>query len=105
MKLLLTLFFILLQGFPEASGAAAFQKVDQDIIRGIELLYDGETDKAEDVFRSVLAKKPQDPAGYFYMAMVTWSRLATGFWSREMVQQYIERIDRTISVARAVVQD
>ncbi|PKN30050.1 MAG: hypothetical protein CVU64_05285 [Deltaproteobacteria bacterium HGW-Deltaproteobacteria-21] len=105
MKLLLTLFFILLQGFPEASGAAAFEKVDQDILRGIELLYDGETDEAEDVFRSVLAKKPQDPAGYFYMAMVTWSRLATGFWSREMVQQYIERIDRTISVARAVVQD
>jgi len=105
MKLLLALLFALLAWPTEAGATTAFQEPDQDILRGIELLYEGETDSAEDLFRKVLKKKPEDPAGHFYMAMVTWSRLATGFWSREMVEQYTERIDRTISVARAVVED
>jgi hypothetical protein len=39
------------------------------------------------------------------MAMVTWSKLTTGFWSREVVGEYIERIDRTISVAKAEIED
>jgi len=105
MKLLLTLFFILLTWIPDAIGAAAIKGVDQDIVRGIELLYNGETDTAEDLFRKVLEKNPEDPAGHFYMAMVTWSRLTTGFWSRAMVEQYTARIDRSIAAARAVIED
>jgi tetratricopeptide (TPR) repeat protein len=105
MRLLLTLFFILLPWVSETNGAAAFDTFDRDILRGIELLYNGETDTAEDLFRNVLERKPEDPAGHFYMAMVTWSRLTIGFWSREMVQQYIERIDRTISAAKAAIED
>ncbi len=75
------------------------------IIKGIHLLYDGKFDTAENIFYRVVAGKPEDPAGYFYLAMVTWSKLASGFWSPEMVQQYGERIDKAIWIAKKKIED
>ncbi|MBN1106116.1 MAG: hypothetical protein JXL84_22090 [Deltaproteobacteria bacterium] len=77
--------------------------VDRNIIQGIELLYQGETDRAEEIFRGLVSTRPRDPAGYFYLAMVSWSRLSSGFWGRESVEEYTERIDLAISKARAVI--
>jgi tetratricopeptide (TPR) repeat protein len=79
--------------------------VNHAIIKGIELLYDWKFDEAEDVFNKIIAEKPKDPAGYFYLAMVTWSRLASGFWSSEMVEQYGERIDKAIFIADKKIKE
>jgi tetratricopeptide (TPR) repeat protein len=43
--------------------------------------------------------------GYFYHAMVTWSRLSSGFWTPGLVGRYGERIDRAIAVARDRIRD
>jgi len=75
-------------------------KVNRNIIRGIELLYNWQFDESENLFLMEIAKNKDDPMGYFYLAMVTWSKLASGFWSPEMVKQYGERIDQAISVAK-----
>jgi len=79
-------------------------KVNRNIIRGIELLYNWEFDESENLFFREIAKRIDDPMGYFYLAMVTWSKLASGFWSPEMVKQYGERIDKAISVAKQKIQ-
>ena len=79
--------------------------VNQAVIKGIELLYDWKFDEAENVFNRIVAEKPKDPAGYFYLAMVTWSRLASGFWSSEMVEQYGERIDKAIFIANKKIEE
>jgi tetratricopeptide (TPR) repeat protein len=75
-------------------------KINKDIIMGIDLLYDGQFDDAESLFRKVIAESPDKPIGYFYLAMVTWSRLSSGFWSPNTVMEYKVRIDRTIEIAR-----
>lgn len=80
-------------------------QVNHKIIKGIELLYDSRFSEAENLFREVIEEGPKDPAGYFYLAMVTWSRLASGFWSRDVVEQYGERIDNAISTAKIKIQD
>ncbi len=80
-------------------------QVNQTIIKGIELLYDWKFDEAENLFNKIVAKKPKDPAGYFYLAMVTWSRLASGFWSSEMVDQYGDRIDEAIFIAKKKIEE
>ncbi len=54
-------------------------KINKDIIMGIDLLYDEQFDDAEGLFRKVIAESPDKPIGYFYLAMVTWSRLSSGF--------------------------
>ncbi|MBL7204025.1 MAG: hypothetical protein ISS63_06790 [Desulfobacteraceae bacterium] len=77
--------------------------VNEQILRGIDLIYDRQFDDAEDLFRKVIAKSQDKPAGYFYLAMVSWSRLASGFWSPENVKEFKKRLDRTIGVAEARV--
>jgi hypothetical protein len=79
-------------------------RVNHNIIKGIELLYDCKFDDADNLFREVVAEKPNDPAGYFYLAMVTWSRLASGFWSPEVVKQYGDRIDEAIHIAKRKIE-
>jgi tetratricopeptide (TPR) repeat protein len=90
---------------PRSSTIQSLVKVHSDISRGIELLYDWEFDQAESLFYGIIAKNPKDPAGYFYLAMVTWSRLEYGFWSPEMVRQYSKRIDRAVSVAAERIEN
>ena len=78
-------------------------KVKEQILTGIDLIYEREFDDAEDLFRKVIAKSQDKPAGYFYLAMVSWSRLASGFWSPVNVKEFKKRIDRAIEVAEARV--
>jgi tetratricopeptide (TPR) repeat protein len=75
-------------------------KGNPDILGGIHLLYNRKFDEAEVMFRKVIDSSPDRPAGYFYLAMVMWSRMASGFWFPETVEEYDKRIDRAIEVAR-----
>jgi tetratricopeptide (TPR) repeat protein len=52
-----------------------------------------------------IRERPKDPSGYFYLAMVSWSKITAGFWTPEMVEEYGERIDETISVAEKRIQE
>jgi hypothetical protein len=74
------------------------------IIEGINHLYDLEFDEAEKLFSRIVSEKPDHPAGYFYKAMVTWSKIAVGFWTAENLKEYVERIDATISVAKKGIE-
>ncbi len=80
-------------------------KGDQRILDGINLIYNRRFADAEDLFKKMTTDAPRDPSGYFYMAMITWSRLAAGFWTPEMVKEYKKRIDRAIEVAQARVDN
>jgi len=77
---------------------------NQEIIRGINCLYDLDFDEAERTFSRLVHEKPDHSAGYFYLAMVTWSRLSVGFWTAQNLNEYVERIDQTISVARKGIE-
>jgi len=81
------------------------ESINEIVLQGIELLYDLKFDGAEALFSKVVAQRPKDPAGYFYLAMVTWSRLSSGFWLPEVVEEYGNRIDRVITVAKTKIAD
>jgi tetratricopeptide (TPR) repeat protein len=78
-------------------------RADPEILKGIDLIYERQFNDAENVFNKIIAGHPDKPVGYFYLAMVSWSRLASGFWSPDIVQGYKNRIDRTIDMAEALV--
>ena len=78
-------------------------RVNQRIVKGIHLIYNRRFDDAENLFRKSILDSPQDPSGHFYLAMITWSRLAAGFWTEKMVDEYKRRIDRVIEVAQSRV--
>jgi tetratricopeptide (TPR) repeat protein len=87
-------------------SAAIINQSQQDlnIIKGIDLLYSWEFNQAEGIFLDIVKQQPQDPIGYFYLSMVTWSQLAAGFWSPEVVAEFLKRTEKTISVARKQIQ-
>jgi hypothetical protein len=91
-------------GESKPSSARPEDGINRDLLRGIELLYDLDFDEAERIFARLVAEKPQKPVGHFYMAMVSWSRLSFGFWTAEVLKEYVERIDLTISVAKNRVE-
>jgi hypothetical protein len=99
--LLLVLLFLCLNTTVawSSEGIKNPQKFNRDIVQGIELLYNWEFERAENIFYKAVAEKPKDPAGYFYLAMVIWAKLAAGHWTPQMVKEYGERIDRTIDIA------
>ena len=79
-------------------------QINEEVLRGIDLLYDGQFSDAENIFNQVICDSPDRPIGHFYLAMVTWTRLSSGFWTPDIVKEYLERIDRTIQVARTCVE-
>lgn len=91
----------------EGSGTAESSKyqLNEKLLNGIHLLYNREFIKAETLFREVERISPDRPGAYFYLAMVSWSRLAAGFWSPDQVAQFKKRIDRTIAVAKSLIHN
>ena len=90
-RVLLPLALILLLWLPRAEArdpATQPNIADPDIIRGIEHIYNLEFDRAEELFRRKIAAVPNEPTSYFYLAMVSWSRLAAGFWSPDVIETY-----------------
>jgi tetratricopeptide (TPR) repeat protein len=77
---------------------------DLNIVKGIDHLYSWEFNQAEGLFLDIIKQQPQDPIGYFYLSMVSWSQLAAGFWSPEVVEEFLKRTEKTISVARKQIQ-
>ena len=105
-------FFFLFLFFPQHSPggnkpASTLSKnaTNGDLLQGIELLYDLHFDQAERIFAGHVSENPKKPAGYFYLAMVSWSRLSFGFWTPEVLKEYVDRIDLTISVARNRIEN
>ena len=91
----------------ESPDSSDFQdaKINTDVLEGIHLLYNYEFNDAETIFQKVITEFPHRPIGYFYLAMVTWSKLASGSWSPEIVNEYKERIDTTIQIANIRIEN
>ena len=92
-------------GSIKSPSSLAQNAINPDILRGIEKLYDLDFGEAERIFAGLVSRNPQRPAGYFYMAMVSWSRLSIGFWTPEVLQEYLDRIDLTISIAKKRIEN
>ena len=90
------------EGQPALNSAVS--NPNELILNGIRMVYDRRFTEAEGVFREVVVKSPALPAGYFYLAMVSWSRLTAGFWSPGNVSEFKKRIDTAIEKAETRIE-
>lgn len=72
-------FMLLVLGLQPARSQWILQSgtMDQQIHRGIDLIYDMQFQSADSVFDSVIGEYPDHPAGYFYRATVMFWRAIT----------------------------
>jgi tetratricopeptide (TPR) repeat protein len=108
-KILLSLsllIFIIICSFSQpVSGQLPDPSVRDNFINGINLLYNNRFDQGSKLFENEINAAPQEPGGYFYLAMVSWSRLAVGHWGAEDINEFSRRIDKTISIARKKIKN
>jgi hypothetical protein len=88
-----------------ASGQPANPSVQDNIIAGIDLLNNNQFNQATLIFEDEIKAAPEEPSGYFYLAMVSWSRLTYGYWGDKDVDEFNQRIDKTVAVARQKIKD
>jgi tetratricopeptide (TPR) repeat protein len=74
-----------------------------EILRGVDLLYNSAFDEAESLFQSLLVARQGHTGLRFYLAMVSWARLASGFWGQSNVDIFRQRIDLAIESGRESV--
>lgn len=92
--------FILMGGSPAALGQPPIQPINENILKSIDLLYDNQFEQATELIQKEINASPQEPIGYFYLAMVSWSRLVYGYWGPKDVAEFNQRIDKTVAVAK-----
>jgi tetratricopeptide (TPR) repeat protein len=76
----------------------------QDILLGTTYLYNRDFARAEALFLKTIAQDPDHPSGYFYLAMVSWSELAAGFWTPEVLDRFEARIEQAVDAASRRVE-
>src|SRR5579885_433775 len=77
--------------------------IDQQIHRGLPLMYNMDFGGAEKVFDSIIAEDPNHPAGYFYRASVMFWRTVTNPDNTKFDDEYKSWIGKAIDKADALL--
>ncbi len=91
---------------PADSTAYSMQRCDERLQRGIDLIYNLEFAAADRYFQEVIAAEPRNPAGHFFLAMVTWWRVLADLKDESHDQAFYDLLEQCIAVCdRRLEQD
>ena len=71
---------------------------DARVQRGIDLIYSLKFAEADRYFEGIIAADPDNPLGYFFLAMATWWRVLIDLESRAHDRAFYALLDRCIEV-------
>lgn len=77
------------------------QSNDERIAKGINYIYHIKFDSAEIEFKSIIASDPNDPLGYFFLAMIDWWRINLNKDKETFDEKFYKEVDKVIEVAEA----
>ncbi len=89
----LFLFFITLPAFSQTR--------DEQILKGIDYVYQVKFDSANVVFQSLIDQDPKDPAGYFFISMSEWWRIFVNKEDNSNDDNYKSKVDKCIEICDA----
>ena len=79
--------------------AAISQSNDDNIKKGIDYIYHIKFDSAEAVFSEIIKSDPENPSGYFFMAMVDWWKINLNKENDSLDERFFIKTERVIEVA------
>lgn len=71
---------------------------DPRIQHGIDLVYNLQFESADRYFEEIIIADPENPLGYFFLAMVTWWRVLIDLENRSHDQVFYKLLDQCIAV-------
>jgi len=91
----------------EVKAQWSILKSDADslILKGADYIYNCQFDNAEDAFKEVINRYPDNPAGYFLDAMVEWWRIATFRNSQSYDKKFLNKIQNVISMSEKLLEE
>ncbi len=73
-------------------------ETETKIQQGIEYVYNLEFEKAERQFREIIQAQPPNPAGYFFLAMVTWWKILIDIDNQQYDEQFYDSLDNVVDL-------
>lgn len=71
---------------------------DSITIKGINYIYNLEFEKAEKEFQNLISREPDEPAGYFFYAMVDWWRIMIDYENETYDEGFKNKLQKVIDV-------
>lgn len=75
------------------------QTSDERIQKGIDYIYHLKFDSAQFVFDEEIKSEPQNPAGYFFNAMVDWWKINLNKENDSLDEKFFEKVEKVIEAA------
>ena len=82
----------------DEAPAYTIRGYDQRIQDGIDLIYNLRFEEADRYFEKIIEAEPENPVGYFFVAMVTWWRVLSDLDSREHDEAFYALLEDCIRV-------
>ncbi len=89
----------------DAQWAIMTQEADSLVLMGSDLIYNCKFDSAHAVFREVIGKYPDHPAGYFLDVMVDWWRITIHRNVSAYEDQFLEKITNVIEKCDELLEE
>ena len=89
---------IVLRAFTPLQGETGDESFEQRAVRGIERVYNLEFAEADSTFRLLVAERPDDPAGHFFLAMVDWWRIMVDRDNTAYDDRFLSALDHVIDL-------
>ncbi|MDZ4710952.1 MAG: hypothetical protein SGI89_01345 [bacterium] len=81
------------------SGISFSQTTEEKINKGIEFIYHLKFDSAQAEFGGVINSEPDNPAGYFFLAMIDWWRINLNKDNDSLDEKFFAETERVIEIA------
>ncbi len=94
--LYILLLFVVIKANSQPYTVAEFEASTK---KGIEYVYNLEFENAEKQFKELIAAQPKNPAGHFFLAMVTWWRILIDMENEQYDEQFYDSLDRVVDLA------
>ncbi len=81
------------------SGYSLSQTNDENILKGIDYIYHIKFDSADYVFKEIIRTDPDNPAGYFFLAMIDWWKINLNKENDSLDETFFTKTERVIEIA------
>jgi tetratricopeptide (TPR) repeat protein len=71
--------------------------------RGIGYVYNLQFEQAESAFREMVAERPRDPAGHFFLAMVDWWKIVIDIENTRNDEPFFTKLDAVIDLCDSLI--
>lgn len=75
------------------------QTKEEKINMGIDFIYNIQFDSAQVVFDEIIRDNPNDPAGYFFLAMVDWWKINLNKENDSLDEIFFKKADKVVEIA------